>query len=993
VKKIISTLIAIAMIISSFGVAVMAEEVNTTVIEGAYTLDNVNVVAIDGPAYTVESGKEATITLVGANTVVGAPGFAGIYVAPGAKLIIEGDGSLNVSGGAAVDTVANSGAGIGGNGVTNDGVNITPASFGSIIINGGVITANGGDKLTDVNGGAGAGIGSGGTDYVSGYYDDGTNYINPVTGSIVINGGTVVANGGNCDLKNTRSGGAGIGTGGCCNGTPGVEMSISITGGNVTATGGDDSAGIGGGSNMHSGVITISGGTVVATGRGWNDNDDTDPFGAAGIGSGSNAYTQGITINGTANVTATAGAASAAIGTGFYGELSANIVIGGDAVVTAIAEPVVSSSGKNYSGAAIGAGASSEVAGYKVVLADKADVTMDSAILPEYEVADGAEVNVEVGEDALKNTIAAAAEDAVIDLGGSNFVVEDTLVINKNLTLKNGTIIGATVDSNGSVNGITPLKVDGAEVTLIDVVLIGGATEGAEVASGPVPGDALHAVNGATVNITGSELVGGDTCGGGQLPGAAVYVNASEVNISDSRLAAGESTHSKFQYSNGVIVVEKDSDSDVSLSNTSLYAFEHRNSMPLVYAYDSYYGFNLYEDEIEMSGTIEVEEGSNPLSDLPNIVIPDGKDVNFIGEVDTDTIKIPTKKITVRFDDHGLNGEGQKNEGKKVYDIMLVADNGKYINELASAEFTFSFVPTSNLGSKGSMSYTIEAIDDMTLVKLGDLYEFNYAGTDVYEGTDTEIKIGTLTVEGYGEFTFSMVGDENIVNATKTEDSIVDTFVTTGVVGAGVLDDSAKLENVKIEVPDRTLEINIDFNNAVAQQVEAYQQMKVEVYGGDLEKTVEINLSEVAQNENAGLAGKDDAAYSVAVSTNKYVVTLTNALTVNTTYNVKVSGAGYRDAYYTVTMKDNKVLYFWNNVKDEKAVMEKGKAPEAELNFLAGDIVKDNIINIYDLSAVVSYFGEVNLVGTNNGYAKYDLNRDGKIDSKDVAYVLVSWNK
>ena len=59
----------------------------------------------------------------------------------------------------------------------------------------------------------------------------------------------------------------------------------------------------------------------------------------------------------------------------------------------------------------------------------------------------------------------------------------------------------------------------------------------------------------------------------------------------------------------------------------------------------------------------------------------------------------------------------------------------------------------------------------------------------------------------------------------------------------------------------------------------------------------------------------------------------------------------------------------------------------------AGDIVKDGQINIYDLSAVVSYFGTDNLVENHKEYAKYDLNRDGVIDSKDVAYVLVSWGK
>ncbi|MBQ7959585.1 MAG: hypothetical protein IJ285_00005, partial [Clostridia bacterium] len=62
-------------------------------------------------------------------------------------------------------------------------------------------------------------------------------------------------------------------------------------------------------------------------------------------------------------------------------------------------------------------------------------------------------------------------------------------------------------------------------------------------------------------------------------------------------------------------------------------------------------------------------------------------------------------------------------------------------------------------------------------------------------------------------------------------------------------------------------------------------------------------------------------------------------------------------------------------------------------NFLAGDIVKDNNINIYDLSAVVSYFSMELDTDAYSTYAKYDLNRDGFIDSKDVAYVLVSWGK
>jgi hypothetical protein len=92
-------------------------------------------------------------------------------------------------------------------------------------------------------------------------------------------------------------------------------------------------------------------------------------------------------------------------------------------------------------------------------------------------------------------------------------------------------------------------------------------------------------------------------------------------------------------------------------------------------------------------------------------------------------------------------------------------------------------------------------------------------------------------------------------------------------------------------------------------------------------------------------------------------------------------------------MTTDKTLRFWNNVMDENQVVELGKDSSiAKVTFLAGDIVKDNNINIYDLSAVVSYFGQTNDTTAYSNYAKYDLNRDGVIDSKDVAYVLVSWN-
>ena len=97
--------------------------------------------------------------------------------------------------------------------------------------------------------------------------------------------------------------GAGIGGG---NGD-GAE-NITITGGTVTATGGSSGAGIGGGREGKGENITITGGTVNATG-----NED-----GAGIGGGSSGSGENITING-GNVTATGGSYAAGIGGGSVG--------------------------------------------------------------------------------------------------------------------------------------------------------------------------------------------------------------------------------------------------------------------------------------------------------------------------------------------------------------------------------------------------------------------------------------------------------------------------------------------------------------------------------------------------------------------------------------------------------------------------------------------------------------------------------------------------
>ena len=97
-------------------------------------------------------------------------------------------------------------------------------------------------------------------------------------GDITINGGTVTAIGGEGQTTNGSYNGAGIGTG-CAYNATNTCGNITINSGTVTATGAHSSAGIGNGNARNSSVcgnISITGGTVTATGG----------YDATGIGNG-----------------------------------------------------------------------------------------------------------------------------------------------------------------------------------------------------------------------------------------------------------------------------------------------------------------------------------------------------------------------------------------------------------------------------------------------------------------------------------------------------------------------------------------------------------------------------------------------------------------------------------------------------------------------------------------------------------------------------------
>ena len=148
--------------------------------------------------------------------------------------------------------------------------------------------------------------------------------------TITINGGEITATGG--------TSGSGIGGGSKINGSGGT---ITINGGEITANGGDNGAGIGGGYSGSGGTITISGGdAITATGDG----------GGAGIGSGSQGSGGTITINGGDEIIATGNGGGAGIG---GGNSRGNVTIeinGGNITANGLG------SGSNIGGAGIGDG-------------------------------------------------------------------------------------------------------------------------------------------------------------------------------------------------------------------------------------------------------------------------------------------------------------------------------------------------------------------------------------------------------------------------------------------------------------------------------------------------------------------------------------------------------------------------------------------------------------------------------------------------------------
>lgn len=324
-------------------------------------------------------GSDITIT---GGTIIANGGFGGAGIGGGSSSISGGgNGSdITISGGNVTANGGTAGAGIGGgDGDNANGLNKKSDSTGGG--RGSNITISGKNTIVNAEGGAeAAGIGggrSGDADTIeitdSTVISNGHDSDNGNSGAGIGGGGFGAGGGAGGGISNITikdadvtagadAGGAGIGSGSASgwisypsifpnwkaeHPNEGVASDITISGGRVKASGGDDSAGIGGGYLGSGSDITIKDNAdVTANGGKWG----------AGIGGGRGGDGSDISIS-DSNVSASGGAAGAGIGGGRGGK-GENVTISGSSTVSVKHGPGATlTSGTCYgAGAGIGNG-------------------------------------------------------------------------------------------------------------------------------------------------------------------------------------------------------------------------------------------------------------------------------------------------------------------------------------------------------------------------------------------------------------------------------------------------------------------------------------------------------------------------------------------------------------------------------------------------------------------------------------------------------------
>lgn len=322
--------------------------------------------------------------------------------------------------------------------------------------------------------------------------------------------------------------------------------------------------------------------------------------------------------------------------------------------------------------------------------------------------------------------------------------------------------------------------------------------------------------------------------------------------------------------------------------------------------------------------------------------------------------------------------------------LIVIADPEAPVTNLLGTQFTIS--NNADVGYD-SVDYEIVPADGFALLydEATGLYEINVKPVDGVRPAMSEaaagkgIVIGKLIYKGgYGKGTIKA---ENIRLTVEKSDN---TYKEIDATNTGF--------EFKYDIPEPSADLKVNVNlgrhYTKVDNAKAYQNMKLRVYSARLGFIdFDLGTDSVAYDEKNGtLETKGAVTYNATAKT--YTLTL-EKLPAFDKYTVFVSGDGYRDAKAQFDLNENTTVDFWSNANDSEIAQvtkaTSGIVKTAKKNFLAGDIIMNGVIDLYDLSAVSSYYGKSNLTAGDKDYIQYDLNRDGKVDLDDISILLAGW--
>ncbi len=356
------------------------------------------------------------------------------------------------------------------------------------------------------------------------------------------------------------------------------------------------------------------------------------------------------------------------------------------------------------------------------------------------------------------------------------------------------------------------------------------------------------------------------------------------------------------------------------------------------------------------------------------------------------TLILAERAVTDKYFDGSKNDVDIKANDGSNEGLIVVADPEAPVTNFLGVQFTIS--NNADVGYD-SVDYEIVPVDGFALLydEATGLYEINVKPVDGVRPAVSEaaagkgIVIGKLVYNGgYGKGTISA---ENVMLTVEKSDN---TYKEISATNAGF--------EFKYDIPEpaKNLTVVVDLSKHYAKvdNVKAYQNMKLRVYSARLGFIdFDLGTDSVAYSEKNGTLQTTGEVTIVSDDVTKtYTLELKN-LPAFDKYTVFVSGDGYRDAKVQFDLNENTTVNFWNNANDS-AIAEisketSGIVKTAKKNFLAGDIIMNGVIDIYDLSAVSSYYGKSNLTAGDKDFIQYDLNRDGKVNLDDISILLAGW--